>query len=280
MFDFDLLIENPGLQHLGKQIFLDIANDPKSYLNCTLVSRSWRDFIYINKSLMIVRNRIINSRVREFADSKYCKCHDCNISQLESYNHTFMDAIDHFLPRIERMETHYFNNLIHFLKKVWFVKQLRKPLTVYNILAYTLYNNYEVIKSLLSNGEYIILGDNFKRNAFHHASMIGDVELLQLAFNQRKYWSYHVDIFGHTSLHIACRGNKPGRLEIIEILLDYAIKNSLEAYIDIEDKNGRIALQLAEENDFNEAVQLFHNKLLYRTFIREHSFYTYFLTFC
>ena len=49
-FQLEKLVHNPGLKHIALQIFSKL--DPKSHVNCRLVSKGWKDCIDNDKCLM------------------------------------------------------------------------------------------------------------------------------------------------------------------------------------------------------------------------------------
>ena len=49
-FKLEKLVHNPGLKHIALQIFSKL--DPKTHVNCRLVSKGWKDCIDNDKCLM------------------------------------------------------------------------------------------------------------------------------------------------------------------------------------------------------------------------------------
>ena len=109
----------------------------------------------------------------------------------------------------------------------------------------------DIVNSLLEIEKELDLQDARGRTSLHIACLTDNVELVKL-FLQRGASIDATDHTGSTALHIASGGSK---LKVVKLLHRHLLSNDVKFDIDLENKEGCTALQLAAINDRSTTVR-------------------------
>ena len=189
-------IENPGLQYVAEQIFVDL--DPKSLSICRLISRGWKNFVDSRRCL-------IHLQIQQLLLKRKSK-----IEKMDSAKKTWFLAL---LEDTENINSNIkaMNNMddileiLKFLRKCW----------IHNICNYFgLYPWYD-----LNDPEYCLNILNLAADK-NHSNIVAI--LLDQCQNLR-IKSYH----GATPLHIACQ---LGHTDTIQLLLEHSVAKKLMSF--------------------------------------------------
>ena len=220
MTTLDLFVTIPGLQFIAKEIFVNL--DPKSLNSCRSVSKTWKEFIDQEKTLMIKQfDKIILHGLQKFTGLK-------SIKEVEKNTISGNEILIRIIKT--KFQTKELSGVLEFVRKYWKnQKKCREMDRYWNLLHYSCYLGRDrIVLSLLS---HIKLGD---------AEQVLDAQ----------------DRYGRTPLHLAC---KQGHFKVVQALLKYLLEfdQNQDISLNIRNSNDWSALHNACYFGHTKIVKLF-----------------------
>ena len=218
-------ILNEGLKHLGGQIFENL--DPHSLVNCKIVSNSWKELIDTEKSLNMLQIRGVIEKTK----------HNTKRDNKQD--------VDFFGEMVKKLNVKDFAIIARFVKSIWYkylhfhvsqdFKHTKHTTLELVIEMACLYNNLDVIVTLVKNGYSIDCVDRHGMTPLHFACgglkngqtskfnpYENNTDILDYLLNQYPSQLALENSYGLTPLEEACGS---GRFEAVKSIVDYCVNN-------------------------------------------------------
>ena len=230
-------IENPGLQYVAEQIFVDL--DPKNLSICRLISRSWKNFIDSKRCLIHLQVQQLLLKRKSI------------IAKMSSSDETWLiEDTDNISANITKMKNvGDVLKVLKFLRKSWIpLNQLNHSEDKINILNLAARENESnIVGILLDQCQNLRIKDYHGETPLHIACTFGHIDTIQLLLEDsvaREFMSLDskCNSFNSTPLHGLCENGDRTALHAMEFILNFSVNNEIDINLNAEDHKSETPL--------------------------------------